>query len=127
MTVSFGSPTDIAAAVKILDTRPGKLGFSAQVQADDPGQGGGVDHAVGTRAGLVGVEAVQVQGNGLRSADVHAADAPPDDPGLASPRTVATYAGGLGIGTAWLAGTFELTDMPSAHGAGTVTVSFTAF
>jgi len=108
MSVAFGSATDIAAAVKILDTRPGKLGFTAQVQADDPQHGSGVDQAVGTRAGLVGVKAVQVQGNGLKSTDVQATDAPPDSPGIASPQTVASYAGGLGTGTAWLSGTFEL-------------------
>jgi hypothetical protein len=127
VSVAFGSPTDIARAVKILDTRPGMLGFTPQVQADDPQHGDGTDKAVAAAAGLVGVEAVQVQGNGLKSTDVRATDAPPDNPGLAAPQTVASYAGGLGTGTAWLAGTFELTDGSSVKQNGTVTVTFTAF
>jgi hypothetical protein len=124
-SVAFGSATDIAQAVKVLDTRSAELGFVAQVQATDPALGGGAATAAGARAGMVGVQAVQVQGNGLRSGDVRAADAPPGGPGLTSPRTIASYAGGLGIGTAWLAGTLEL--QPATSDGDAVTVTFTAF
>jgi hypothetical protein len=124
-SVAFGSATDIARAVKVLDTRSAELGFVAQVQATDPALGGGAATAAGARAGMVGVQAVQVQGNGLRSGDVRAADAPPGAPGLTSPRTIASYAGGLGIGTAWLAGTLEL--QPATSDSDAVTVTFTAF
>lgn len=122
-SVAFGSSTDIAAAVKILDTRLARLGFLAQVAQDDPAAG----TALGASAGLVGVEAVQVQGNGLRSSDVRAVDAPPGRPGPTVPRTIASYAGGLGPGTAWLAGTFELTTTVLVSDTGAVTVTFTAF
>jgi hypothetical protein len=98
------------------------LGFDAEVQAGGahPGPGGGEAGAV---IGLVQVQALQIQGNGLLATDVRATDAPADGPGAAEPRTVASYAGGLGIGSVWLAGTFRLTG-PST-GQDTLTVTFT--
>lgn len=135
-TAPFGSSTDIAHGVKIVDTRPAEFGFVAQVSTDQP-DGARRAGAGRAQAGLVGVEAVQVQGNGLRSTDVHATDVPPDGPlggqgqdaqGGAAPRTVASYAAGLGIGTAWLAGTVELAGGDRTDGgADTLTLTFTVF
>lgn len=120
----FGSSTDIARAVKIVDTRPAELGFVTQLTTEHPGARAQDDGAA-TRAELVDVQAVQVEGNGLRSSDVHAATTPPDPRGPVAPQVVATYASGLGIGTAWLAGTLELTGTAAGHDA--LTVTFTAF
>ena len=108
--VPFGSATDLARGVKILDTRAGRLGFDAHVQA-------------GAAIGLVQVQALQVQGNGLQASDVRATDAPADGPDGAAPRTVASYAGGLGTGSVWLAGTLRLTGPQT--GQDTVLVTFT--
>lgn len=121
----FGSSTDIARAVKIVDTRPAELGFVTQLTTERPGGHVRADGAT-THAELVDVQAIQVEGNGLRSTDVHAA-APPDPRGPATPQVVATYGSGLGIGTAWLAGTLELTGTAAGHDDDALTVTFTAF
>lgn len=130
-SAAFGSGSDIEQAIKIVDTRAGQPGFTAQVASTDFSSGPGANQSFSAaHAGLVDLAAHQVTGNHLQASDITTTDVPANTPGLgATAQTFAAYPAGLGIGTAWLTGTFELDDVETSILPGTyeATVTFTAF
>jgi hypothetical protein len=103
--------------IVITDTRAGNLGFTATVVASRFVNERGGSFA-GSRAGLTGLAAHQVQGNALRAADVRVLETPPGSPGLGSPRVFARYPAGLSTGTVHVTGVLEVSQLPSSVSAG---------
>jgi len=123
----LGSP--YAAVVRlddivVTDTRAGNLGFTATVTAGRFVSATGASFA-GSRAGIVGVTAVQVPGNALRAHDVRVADTAPGAPGLGAPRLVARYPAGLSTGTVRVRGLLAVARVPSWVPAGRYTATLT--
>ena len=113
--------------IVITDTRAGNLGFTASV-VSSPFTGVGASTFGGQYAGLTGVAATQVVGNALLASDIVATNNAPFTVGLATPKVFATYPAGHSTGSAHLAGTFGVSNVPTSVSPGTytATVTFTA-
>lgn len=125
-TADFGSDTDISKAIKILDRRPGDLGFTASVSSTDftTGAASADEKILASKGSLTDVHATQVPLNALTASDID----PTDIASLsATSQEFAAYPAGKQIGAAWISGTFSLTDVPSSIVGGlyTATLTFT--
>ncbi len=127
-SAAFGSTSDVAQAIKIVDTRAGAPGFTAQVAATD--FQAGPQSFTAAHAGLENLAAHQVTGNTLLASDVSLTNIGANSPGLSSSaRTFATYPAGHSTGTAWISGTLNLSQVESSvlPGQYRATLTFTAF
>ncbi len=128
-SADFGSATDIAKAIKIVDRRPGDLGFVASVASSDfvtSGDDPLAERTIpATFAALTDVTAHQVPNNAIL-ASVLQPDLSDVDSFTAGQHDFASYAVGNPVGTAWITGTFSLEDVPSSvlGGLYTATVTF---
>jgi hypothetical protein len=115
--------------IVINDTRSGQLGFTASVVAGAfTGGAGGTDAFSGSYAGLTGLAATQVVGNALLATNVDLTNHAPATDGLDVPKVFAVYGAHQALGTAKIAGTFGIAQVPSSvtPGSYTSTVTFTA-
>lgn len=112
--------------IVITDSRAGLLGFTASVVSGEF-RNAGDDGFGGNHAGLTGLVATQVDGNGLLATDVALTDHAPHTDGLGTPKVFAQYPAGRSIGTAHLDGVFGIDQVPTSVAPGTyaATVTFT--
>lgn len=121
----FGSVTDQAQAIQVIDRRSGGHGFTAQVRSTDFASTG--DSFSASFASLTDVVAHQVTGNTLLAANV----ATNDIPSLSAtdqPFAVHTPTAGHETGTVWFSADLALTNVPSSVQPGQyrATLTFTA-
>ncbi|WP_426594251.1 Ig-like domain repeat protein [Cellulomonas sp. McL0617] len=109
----FGSATDQAQAIQVIDRRSGAPGFTAQVKSTPFTSGANAFDA--SHLGLVNLAKHQVTSNTLQAGDVTLTNIPANTPGLSgSSQTFATYGAGHATGTAWISGDVELKGIPSS-------------
>lgn len=113
--------------IVITDTRAGNLGFTASVVSSSFVSASS-DSFSGIFAGLTDLAATQVSGNALQASNVTLTNHVPAADGLDIPKVFAQYNAGLPLGTAQIAGTFGIDQVPTSVTPGlyTATVTFTA-
>lgn len=113
--------------ITITDTRAGNLGFTASVVSSSFVSASS-DSFGGIFAGLTDLAATQVTGNALQASNVTLTNHAPAADGLDVPKVFAHYNAGLPLGTAQIAGTFGIDQVPTSVTPGlyTATVTFTA-
>jgi hypothetical protein len=105
----FGSATDQAAGIQVIDRRAGAPGFTAQVKSTDFTSGANSFPA--SHLALNNLGAHQVAGNTLQASDVKVTNLA----GLSgTAQTFASYAAGKATGTAWISGDVALSGVPSS-------------
>lgn len=124
-SAAFGDDADITKAIKILDRRPGDLGFTASVSSTNFTTGTGTaDETIDAAKGsLTELAATQVPFNALNPTDLTLTDRVLSTSG----QSFAAYPAGKAIGAAWISGTFSIDDVPSSVVGGlyTATLTFT--